>query len=75
VKAFVFSQAVDELGRVFAQMKPPDQSGLSYRQDRGEPIIANFMVGVVDEAELIELKSRIRRTYKIRRSLLFVGRL
>jgi hypothetical protein len=32
VKAFVFSQAVDELGRVFAQMKTPDQSGLSYNR-------------------------------------------
>ena len=45
---------LDLLGRVFAQMKTPDQSADS--QSRlASRIIANFMAGVVDEAELIAL--------------------
>jgi len=45
------------LGRVFAQMKTADQSADS--QSRlASRIIANFMAGVTDEAELISLSKQ-----------------
>ncbi|UVK57559.1 hypothetical protein DBIPINDM_008160 (plasmid) [Mesorhizobium sp. AR02] len=42
------------LGRVFDQMKTPNQSAESQSRLAAR-IIANFMAGVVDEAELIAL--------------------
>ncbi len=45
------------LGRVFAQMKTPSQSAES--QSRlASRIIANYMAGVVDEAELVLLSKQ-----------------
>ena len=42
------------LGRVFARLKTPDQSADSQSRLAAR-IIANFMAGVIDEAELITL--------------------
>lgn len=42
------------LGRVFEQLKPADQSA-DARDRLASRIIANYMAGVVDEAELITL--------------------